>query len=149
MKLTTFTLAAFATAFAGFARAGGDLSRANGITVPMEMGSDGAKMYLKPDHYEFVTGQAYKLVMTNVDDIKHELAINEMFERIFTRKIEAADKDGNLVAEIKGAIQEVEVGPHQTVEWFFVPVQTLEAGDLTCEIPGHKEAGMTATVVVK
>jgi len=88
------------------------------------------------------------MVMTNVDDTKHELAINEMFERVFTRKIEIADSEDNLVAEIKGAIYEVEVGPHQTVEWFFVPVQTMKTSEITCEIPGHYEAGMFATVTI-
>ena len=126
----------------------GDLSRANVIDVTIEMGSNADGMYFKPDHFDFVTGQGYKLVMVNVDEIKHELALNEMGERIFTRKIEAADADGNLITEVKGAIHEVEVGPGQTVEWFFVPVQTTEDALITCEIPGHLEAGMKATVTI-
>jgi uncharacterized cupredoxin-like copper-binding protein len=135
----------------GSALADGDLSRANVIDVVIEMGSsDDGKMYLKPDSYEFVTGQAYKLVLTNVDEIKHELALNEMVERIFTRKIEASDAEGNLITEIKGSINEVEVGPGQTVEWFIVPVQTTdEPVEITCEIPGHLEAGMRASVMIK
>lgn len=52
-----------------------------------------------------MTGQAYKLILTNVDEIKHELALNEMGERIFTRKVEASDPDGNLITEVKDAIQ--------------------------------------------
>lgn len=135
----------------GPALADGDLSRANVIDVVMEMGSsDGGKMYLKPDSYEFVTGQAYRLVLTNVDEIKHELALNEMVERIFTRKIEASDAEGNLITEVKGSINEVEVGPGKTVEWFIVPVQTTdEPVEITCEIPGHLEAGMRASVMIK
>ena len=130
--------------------ADGDLSRANVIDVVIEMGSNEDGMYLKPDSYEFVTGQAYKLVLVNVDEIKHELALNEMGERIFTRKIEVADDDGNLFAEIKGNIREVEVGPGKTVEWFIVPVQTTdEPVEITCEIPGHLESGMRASVMIK
>jgi len=102
----TTTLAA-----TGHALADGDLSRANVIDVGIEMGSSSDGMYLKPDSYEFVTGQAYRLVLTNVDEIKHELALNEMGERIFTRKIEASDAEGNLIVEVKGTITEVEVGP--------------------------------------
>ena len=132
------------------AQAEGDLSRANVIEVTMEMGSNDKGMYLKPDHYEFETGQAYKLVLINVDEIKHELALNEMGERIFTRKIEVADADGNLVAEVKGSIREVEVGPGKTVEWYFVPVQTTGGPvEITCELPGHYESGMYATVEIK
>ncbi len=150
MKYILPTLFAATVAATCAAQAEGDLSRANVITVPMEMGSNDNGMYLKPDHYNFVTGQAYKLVMTNVDEIKHELALNEMGERIFTRKVEIGDADGNLVAEIKGLIREVEVGPGKTVEWFFVPVQTTDGPvEITCEIPGHYESGMKAMAEIK
>ncbi len=150
MKRTIIAHAVLAFVLAGPTYAEGDLSRANVIDVAIELGSNDDGMYLKPDNYEFVTGQAYKLVLTNVDEIKHELALNEMGERIFTRKIEIADEKGELVAEIKGNIREVEVGPGKTVEWFIVPVQTTEEPvEITCEIPGHLEAGMRASVMIK
>ncbi len=148
MKHLFLTAAILAAAIASPALAVGDLSRANVITVYMEMGSNGDGMYLSPNHYEFETGQAYKLVITNVDKIKHELALNEMYERIFTRKVQVEDADGNLVTEVKGSIWEVEVGPNQIVEWYFVPVQTMDETEITCELPGHYEAGMFATVVI-
>ena len=150
MKPMTTPLAILAFSLAGPAFAEGDLSRANVIDVVIEMGTnDDGTMYLKPDNYEFVTGQAYKLVLTNVDDIKHELALNEMGERIFTRKVEVADENGDLLAEVKGSIREVEVGPGKTVEWFIVPVQTTdEPVEITCEIPGHLEAGMRASAMI-
>jgi uncharacterized cupredoxin-like copper-binding protein len=142
------TVLAFALATPVYAE--GDLSRANVIDVVIEMGTNDDGMYLKPDNYEFVTGQAYKLILTNVDEIKHELSLNEMVERIFTRKIEIADEKGELVAEIKGNVREVEVGAGKTVEWFIVPVQTTdEPIEITCEIPGHLEAGMRASVMIK
>jgi uncharacterized cupredoxin-like copper-binding protein len=150
MNSLTTSLAVLVVSFAGPAFSEGDLSRANVIDVVIEMGSNDDGMYLKPDNYEFVTGQAYKLVLTNVDEIKHELALNEMGERIFTRKIEIADEKGDLVAEIKGNIREVEVGAGKTVEWFIVPIQTTEEPvEITCEIPGHLEAGMRASVMIK
>ncbi len=150
MKSIFMTAAVAALAISGPAFANGDLSRENVIDVAMEMGSNGDGMYLKPDAYEFMTGQAYKLILTNVDEIKHELALNAMVERIFTRKIEATDTAGNLVNEVKGYIREVEVGPGQTVEWFFVPVQhTDEPVEITCEIPGHLEAGMRASAIIR
>lgn len=150
MKPMTTLLAVLIFSLAGPAFAEGDLSRANVIDVVIEMGSNDDGMYLKPDNYEFVTGQAYKLVLTNVDVIKHELALNEMGERIFTRKIEVVDENGDLAAEIKGSIHEVEVGAGKTVEWFIVPVQTTEEPvEITCELPGHLEAGMRASVMIK
>lgn len=110
MKPLTTSLAVLVVSLAGSAFAEGDLSRANVMDVVIEMGSNDDGMYLKPDHYEFVTGQAYKLILTNVDEIKHELALNEMGERIFTRKVEIADENGDLFAEIKGSIRKVDVG---------------------------------------
>ena len=148
MKRLFFAVAA-SVALAGSAYAEGDLSRANVQRVVMELGSNAdGTMFLGPDNYEFETGQAYVWVLTNTDDLIHELAIGEMRERIFTRKIEIADADGNLVAEIKGDIAEVELGPNQTIEWYFVPVQTAEAIDIACELPGHREAGMFGTVTL-
>ncbi len=145
--LTAVSLMALTAAHPAFAE--GDLSRANVIDVVIEMGSNDDGMYLKPDNYTFVTGQAYKLILINVDEIKHELALNEMGEAIFTRKIEASDADGNLITEVKGTIREVEVGPGKTVEWFLVPVQTTEGPvEITCEIPGHLEAGMRASATI-
>ena len=148
MKYLSFAASILAAAIATPALAEGDLSRANVIEVHMEMGSNDDGMYLSPANYVFETGQAYKLVMTNVDEIKHELALNEMVERIFTRKIQVEDADGNLVTEVKGAVWEVEVGPHQTVEWYFVPVQTMDEVEITCEIAGHYESGMFATASI-
>jgi uncharacterized cupredoxin-like copper-binding protein len=150
MKPLITSLAVLIGSLAGSAFAEGDLSRANVIDVVIEMGSNDDGMYLKPDNYEFVTGQAYKLILINVDEIKHELTLNEMVERIFTRKIEIADENGDLVAEIKGNVREVEVGAGKTVEWFIVPVQTTdEPVEITCEIPGHLEAGMRASAMIK
>ena len=149
MKYLNIVLAAAAALLSGSAYAAGDLSRADVTEVVMELGSNADGMYLSPNHFEFETGKAYKWVLKNVDEIKHELAIHEMFEKIFTRKIEAADSRGNLITEVKGSIYDVEIGAKQTVEWFFVPVQTLELGDLTCELEGHREAGMFGSVTIK
>ncbi len=150
MKTLIAATAVLALAHAVPALAEGDLSRANVIDVTIEMGSNDSGMYLKPDHYEFVTGQAYKLVLVNVDEIKHEISLNEMVERVFTRKIEIEDDKGDLVAEIKGSVREVEVGAGKTVEWFIVPVQTTdEPVEITCELPGHYDSGMHASAVIK
>jgi uncharacterized cupredoxin-like copper-binding protein len=145
--LTTAALAALVTAPTVYAA--GDLSRNNPQEIIMEMGSSGSKMYFKPDHLDLETGKAYKLVLKNTDKIKHELEAPKLVEKIFTRKIEVADKNDNMIAEIKGKITEIEVGPGGTVEWFFVPVQTGKNMEMDCAIAGHKEAGMVGTVTIK
>lgn len=143
MKIFKFIATALTVLFASSAIAQGDLSRMNVIVVNIELGSDDNGMYIRPDVETLITGQAYQLVLTNVDDFKHELALNGIGERIFTRKIEVSDADGNLITEVKGAIREVEVGPGQVVSWFIVPVQTTDGPEeLSCELPGHRDAGM-------
>ncbi len=152
MKTLPIVLSMSALAFASPALAAGDLSRADPVEIVFEMGtSDSADqpMYFKPNHLDLETGKAYKIVLRNVDKVKHEFAGHEFIEKIFTRKIEITNASGDLVAEIKGSVSEIEVGPGQEVEWFFVPVQTGENLPMECEIEGHKEAGMFGTVTIR
>jgi uncharacterized cupredoxin-like copper-binding protein len=149
MKKLTILLSAAALLYASGAQAAGDLSRADPKEIIIEMGGSGEKMYFKPNHLDLETGKAYKIVLRNVDDIKHEFAGHELIEKLFTRKVEITDLSGGLVAEIKGNVREIEVGPMRQVEWFIVPIQTGENIPMECEIEGHKEAGMVGTVTIK
>jgi len=149
MKTFSILLSGAALVFASTAFAAGDLSRADPKEIVIEMGTSGDRMYFKPNHLDLETGKAYKIVLRNVDDVKHEFAGHELIEKLFTRKIEISDSNGDLVAEIKGNVREVEVGPNHDVEWFIVPVQTGENIPMECEIEGHKEAGMVGTVTIK
>ncbi len=130
------------------AMAKGDLSRANLRTIVIEMGTAGQRMYFKPIGLGLETGRAYNLVFKNVDKVKHEFEVSEFSEKVFTRKVAVKDYDGKMVAEIKGAIREIEVGPGGEVEWFIVPVQTGKALAMECAIPGHKEAGMRGSITI-
>ncbi len=149
MKRIAILLPVAALLLSSAAQAAGDLSRADPTEIVIEMGASGDKMYFKPDHIELETGKAYKLVLRNVDEAKHEFEGHEFIEKIFTRKVEITDPSGELVAEIKGPVTEVEVGPNRRVEWFIVPVQTGENIPVECAIPGHREAGMFGTVTIK
>lgn len=141
-------IAALVTATTSFAA--GDLSRADPSEIMIEMGQKDAKhMFFKPDHIDLETGKAYKIVFKNTDSIKHEFAAPEFVTKVFTRKVEVIGADGKMIAEIKGAINEVEVGPGGTTEWFVVPVQTGDNIPMECAIEGHKEAGMVGTVTIK
>lgn len=143
------SISAMALAFPALAE--GDLSRADPIEIVLEMGTTDAAekpMYFKPNHLDLETGKAYKIVLKNLDDVKHEFAGHEFIDKVFTRKVEISTASGDLVAEIKGNIAEIEVGPGQEVEWFIVPVQTAENVEMVCEIEGHKDAGMVGTVTI-
>ena len=145
MRILTVSTAILALGLAGSVFAAGDLSRTDIQTVTLEMGTtDDGDMYFTPSDLTFETGRAYKLHMVNVDEIKHEVSLGELGEKIFTRKIEIETADGDLIAEIKGQIHEVEIGPHQAVDWYFVPVQTMDDAEIKCEIEGHYDAGMHA-----
>ncbi|TDJ72648.1 MAG: biphenyl 2,3-dioxygenase [Proteobacteria bacterium] len=130
------------------AMAKGDLSRANPETIVIEMGTAGQRMYFKPNHLDLETGKAYKLVLRNVDKVKHEIEVPAFTEKVFTRKVEVKDHDGKMLAEIKGAIREVEVGPGGEVEWYVVPIQTGKNLEMECALPGHKQAGMHGTITI-
>ena len=149
MKIISLLTTSVAIMLAPMAYADGDLSRANVQTVELEMGTKDGRMYFKPNHLNFKTGQAYKLVLKNVDNIKHELEANGFVEKIFTRKVEIEDSKGGLVAEIKGNIREIEVGPGQEVEWFIVPIQTGADIEMVCALQGHKEAGMHGLITIE
>ena len=58
------------------------------------------------------------------------------------------------MAEIKGAIREIEVYPGGTAEWWFVPVATGKLDDLQCNIKDkdgqtHAEKGMIGMITIK
>jgi uncharacterized cupredoxin-like copper-binding protein len=136
-------------AFISPAYADGDLSKADATEIVIEMGQVDAKhMYFKPDHIDLVTGKAYKIVLKNVDKIKHEFAAPEFIGKVFTRKVEVLGADGKMIAEVKGAIHEVEVAGGGVAEWFIVPVQTGKDIPMECALEGHKEAGMFGTVTI-
>lgn len=149
MKALPILLAITAFLFTSGAQAAGDLSRASPQEIVIEMGTSGDRMYFKPNHLDLETGKAYKIVLRNLDETKHEFAGHELFEKLFTRKVEISDLSGDLVAEIKGNIREIEVGPKREVEWFIVPIQTGENIPMECELEGHKQAGMVGTVTIK
>ena len=149
MKTLKHSLVVAAMLSAPVAFAEGDLSRADPAEVVIEMGSNDDGMYFAPSHLELETGKAYKIVLRNVDEIKHEVEANEFVDRIFTRKVEIVAHDGGLIAEIKGGIREVEIGPMQEVEWFIVPVQTGADIEFVCALPGHAEAGMVGTITIR
>lgn len=148
MKFAIFAASLALTVPGSLAFATGDLSRNNIKTIVIEMGSMGESMYFKPNHLELETGKAYKLVLKNVDEVEHEFEAQEFVEKVFTRKVEVKGPNGKMLAEIKGSIREVEVGPGGEVEWLIVPVQTGKNLELVCAIPGHKEAGMHGAITI-
>lgn len=150
MKKIPLVLAMSAFVFASTAYADGDLSRADATVVAIEMGQKDAKhMFFKPDHIDLQTGKAYKISFKNTDKVKHEFSAPEFVAKVFTRKVEVLGADGKVIAEVKGAISEIEVVGGGVADWYIVPVQTGKDIPIECAIEGHKEAGMVGTITIK
>lgn len=137
--------------------AAGDLSTQEPIEVRVELGKSGSDEHaFYPSKLVFETGKLYKLVIHNPSPNPHYFTSHEFTQKIYTRKIQvsASSKSGERLAEIKGAVREVEVYPGGTSEWWFVPVATGTIDDLHCHVKdeagiSHAEHGMRGTIVIE
>lgn len=139
------------------ANAGGDLSKQDPIEVRIDLGKDGVEKHeFYPKELTFETGKLYKLVIHNPSDSKHYFTSFGFAHNVWTRKVQVMDDIGEgakAIAEIKGAVREIEVLPGGTSEWWFVPIATGVFTDLNCHIADqdgktHGEKGMTGTITI-
>ncbi len=157
--MRAFALLSAATLLAALsfapARAAGDLSKQEPVTVTVELGAPGKHEFV-PNKLRFETGKLYKLVLRNASNDPHYFTSHAFSQMIWTRKVQVTQsRDGKVVtlAEFKGAIREIEVYPGQAAEWWFVPVATGRITDLRCGIVGgdgksHADHGMTGEIVI-
>lgn len=96
-----------------------------------------------PNEIHLTVGQPYQLNFTNIGAVKHEATAPVFFQNVAFRK--AQDASGEFKAP---TLLEVETFAGMVTELWLIPT---EAGtyDLICEIEGHFEAGMFATIVVE
>ncbi len=133
----------------GAAWAKGDLTAQKAVPVLLLLGSKDNKMEYSPKQLTFETGKLYKLLLVNVSPVTHEFDSTALSDAVFTHKVEVVSPEGVEIAEIVGTIREIEVGPDTTVEWYFVPVRAVKDGEIVCDLPGHKEAGMVARFTIQ
>ena len=145
-------------ASAQVAKAAGDLTRQQPITVSVELGSADGRHVFHPNRLTFETGKLYRLVLRNVSQAPHYFTSNDFAARIFTRKVQVVQRqpDGSEVtlAEFKGVITEIEVYPGHAAEWWFVPVGTGRITDLRCGIvapdgQSHAQHGMVGEIIIQ
>lgn len=155
IAITMAILAVFLFNSSAFAR--GDLSKQKPIVVNVELGKEGTEKHkYYPDHLTFETGKLYKLVLHNPSNSKHYFTSLGLASKIYTRKVQVMDDYGpgaKTIAEIKGAIREIEILSGGTTEWWFVPVATGVITDLHCNIKykngeTHAEKGMTGKITI-
>lgn len=141
MKKAALVLAAVLLS-TGLVWAAGDLSRQTPVDLKVILGAKDNEYAIKPKTWNLQTGKLYKVTLVNEGQIKHEWVAQEFTLTIWTRKVQVGG------VEIKGVINEIELGPGTKAEWYFVPIRTGEF-EMACEIEGHKEAGMFGKVIVK
>ena len=116
-------------------------------------GTLGKLHYFQPNVIEFKTGNLYKLKLVNQSNSKHYFSSSKFSKSIFTRKVQIKIKN-DMVAEIKGHINEVEIFPNFELEWWFVPIKTGEFSDLGCSVVDkktkkkHSDMGMVGTIKI-
>jgi len=112
------------------------------VEVKVSMGNNAGELKFFPDHFEFVSGQKYKLILDNPSEVKHYFTARAFAASSWTQKVEAAK------VEIKGSIYELELKPTAQAEWVLTPMKP-GIYELHCSIPGHSEAGMIGKIIVK
>jgi uncharacterized cupredoxin-like copper-binding protein len=138
------------------AEAAGNLAGQEPIVVTVELGRPGEHVFV-PNKLRFETGKLYKLVLKNPSNDPHYFTSHAFSQMIFTRKVQvtqARDDKTVTLAEVKGAVREIEVYPGQSAEWWFVPVATGRVTDLRCGISGsdgktHADHGMVGEIVIE
>lgn len=114
--------------------------------VVVTVGTEDNQMKFIPDTLTFERGTYYKLVIKNPSPEDHYFTSDAFSTHIFTRKVEVMDKQGKTLAEIHGAIYDMELKPGTSVEWFFFPMTKGKNLKLYCHKKGHEKQGMVGTI---
>ncbi len=111
------------------------------VLITMREG-DGRMLFI-PDKVEVKRGEQIRFLLTNTGQLEHEFILATTEENLKHAEemkknpdMEHDDPNGKRVAPTKKS----------EIVWRFTKAGTFEYG---CLIPGHREAGMTGTVIVK
>ena len=111
--------------------------------VQVTMGESDGKMLFVPARLEVRKGDQIKFVLRNNGELEHEFVLASTAENL--KHAEEMKKHPNMAHEEPNGRQ---LAPKKTSEfvWKFTKAGEFE---YSCLIPGHREAGMTGTIVVK
>ncbi len=115
---------------------------------------------INPRQIRMTTGKLYKLVLTNPGTVTHYVTAPAFDGAIATRSIvvskgevrgnfalTAAHYINRATADPMRSVQWIELRPGGRAEWVFVANRSGRYS-LECAMPAHKEAGMTAQIVI-
>lgn len=103
---------------------------------------DGKMMYL-PDRIEVKRGEQVRFMIRNSGMLDHEFILATTDENL--KHAEEMKKNPEMEHDDPNA-KRVTPGKNSEIVWRFTKAGQFEFG---CLIPGHREAGMTGTIVVK
>ena len=97
--------------------AAGDLSRQAPVEVTVRLGTEDGQHRFEPSSLRLETGRLYRLILRNVSPDPHYFTSEGLAASVWTRKAQVmgpgADGSMTVLAEIKGALREIEVYPGQ------------------------------------
>lgn len=111
--------------------------------VQVTMGERDGKMVFVPERLEVRKGEQVKFVLRNNGELEHEFVLASTADNL--KHAEAMKNNPNMAHEEPNG---KEVDPKETGEilWKFTKAGEFE---YACLIPGHREAGMIGTILVK
>ena len=111
--------------------------------VQISMGERDGKMQFIPNKIEIKTGEQVRFVIRNNGDLDHEIVLATLQDNL--KHAEEMRKNPDMEHDDPNAKR---LMPKKTGEivWKFTKAGTF---DFSCLIPGHREAGMFGTIVVK
>jgi uncharacterized cupredoxin-like copper-binding protein len=111
--------------------------------IQVTMREADGKMLFVPDRIEIRRGEQVRFVLRNNGEIDHEFVLATLEENL--RHAEEMRKNPDMEHDDPNARR---LKPKATgdIVWRFTKAGTF---DFSCLIPGHREAGMTGTIIVK
>ena len=137
-----------AVAVAGLSSAAEPPKGPAAVEVKVEVGTKDNLLRFVPDHLRFERGVYYKLVIKNPSPQAHYFTAEALSTHAFTRKVEVMSAGGETLAEVHGAINDLELPPGATVAWYFYPMTNGEDLPLYCHKEGHRELGMVGAITI-
>jgi len=117
-----------------------------GIEVKVSLGTKDGKYSITPNDLTFERGKYYKLVINNPSSEDHYFTSDAFATHVFTRKVEIMDNSGKTIAEVHGAVNDLELKSGTTVAWYFYPMTKGEKLHVFCHKEGHEARGMSGSI---
>ncbi|RCS21515.1 copper resistance protein [Phyllobacterium salinisoli] len=111
--------------------------------VQITMSDADGKMRFIPDRIDIKRGEQVKFVLRNSGEIDHEIVLGTLDDNL--KHAEEMAKNPDMEHDDPNA-KRLAPNTKGEIVWKFTKAGEF---DFSCLIPGHREAGMTGTIVVK